>query len=256
MPNFSKIWSVKNFSRVSEPETDTPCVKSNSAKEILLFNVYQDGKLIAARLTDKHWQDIEIADQIIRHCFSVESEFFSSGNKSLHAEPMCNMGTSAQTILVTDKRVNSNLQPTTDSHFPSPVLLEWGTPKDQFTIKDITIKHAGTYAIQVLYNNRQHTIDSGVTNAVKTIAISNAKKQFMQTGIVQMPNVQDAGNSYPINSSTEFTLALDKGKYQLELGDFFNMSYLAANQTYKGNGGLAGPINKASIAGVRLVRIN
>ena len=105
------------------------------------------------------------------------------------------------------------------------------------------------------YNNRQHTIDSGVTNAVKTISISNRKKQWVSAGVVQMPNVQDIGETYPINSSTEFKVELAKGEYTLQLGDFFNMSYLTANQTYKGNGGLNGALNTTSIAAIALVRI-
>lgn len=227
--------------------------QSNSNKETLVFNIYQDGKLIAAHLADKRWQDTQIADNKLRHCFSVESEFVRSGYKSLHAEPACNMGSTLQTIAVTDKRVRSNLQPTHDNHYAQPVLLEWGAPKDTLVFNRIKIKEPGTYAIQVRYNNRQHTIDSGVTNAVKTITI--AKHQLLQTGVVQMPNVQDLGDVYPINSSTEFTVTLKKGEYKIELGDYFNMSYLTANQTYKGNGGLTGPINKASIAGITMVRI-
>lgn len=228
--------------------------QSNTNNEALAFNIYQNGKFVA-KVTDKYWQDSKAANNSVRQCFSVESEFVSSGNKSLHSEPLCNLSDSLQTIAVTDKRVRSNIQPTKDSHYAQPVLLEWGAPQDTFNINRIKIKTPGIYAIQVLYNNRQHTIDSGVTNAVKTIAISNAKNQVLKTGVVQMPNVQDAGNNYPINSSTEFKVELAKGEYTLQLGDFFNMSYLTANQTYKGNGGLTGAINKTSIAAITLVRI-
>lgn len=234
--------------------------QTNANKEALVFNIYRDGKLIATKLTDKYWRDSQVADNNLRHCFSVESEFVSSGNKSLHSEPVCNMGKSLQTIAVTDKRARSNIQPTRDNHYAQPVLLEWGAPQDTFSVNRIKIKEPGTYAIQVHYNNRQHTIDSGVTNSAKTISISNPKKSWTRNGVVQMPNVQDIGEnslitSYPINTSTEFNVELAKGEYQLELSDFFNMSYLAANQTYKGKGGLTGAINKTSIAGISLVRI-
>jgi hypothetical protein len=229
--------------------------QTNTNNEALVFNIYRDGKLIAEKVRDKYWRDSQTADNNLRHCFSIESEFVSSGNKSLHSEPVCNMGNNFQTIAVTDKRLKSNIQPTHDTHYAQPVLLEWGSPLDIFNLSRIKIKTPGIYAIQVLYNNRQHTIDSGVTNSVKTIAISNPKKQWIKSSQVQMPNVQDVNGTYPINSSTEFKVALEKGEYTLELSDFFNMSYLIANQTYKGKGGLTGALNNASIAGVSIVRV-
>ena len=248
-PTNVKIWQEQGHFSLSFD------VQSNTQKEQLAFNIYRDGKLIAEKITDKFWRDSQAADNSIRHCFSVESEFVSSSHKSLHSEPVCSMGNSLQTIAVTDKRVRSNIQPTQDNHYAKPVLLEWGAPQDTFSLNRIKIKTPGVYAIQILYNNRQHTIDSGVTNSVKTLSIANSKNQWLKTGVVQMPNVQDVGETYPINTSTEFKVELAKGEYTLQLSDFFNMSYLSANQTYKGKGGLTGAVNKASIAGISLVRI-
>jgi hypothetical protein len=248
-PTNMKIWQEQDHFSLSFD------AQSNTQKEQLAFNIYRDGKLVAEKITDKFWRDSQAADNSIRHCFSIESEFVSSSHKSLHSEPVCSMGNSLQTIAVTDKRVRSNIQPTQDNHYAKPVLLEWGAPQDTFSLNRIKIKTPGVYAIQILYNNRQHTIDSGVTNSVKTLSISDSKNQWLKTGVVQMPNVQDVGETYPINTSTEFKVELAKGEYTLQLSDFFNMSYLSANQTYKGKGGLTGAVNKASIAGISLVRI-
>ncbi|MCW7540366.1 hypothetical protein OOT46_21260 [Aquabacterium sp. A7-Y] len=68
-----------------------------------------------------------------------------------------------------------------------------------------------------------------------------------------MPNVEEHQGEHPLVSSTLVTAQLPAGRYRLELHDYFNMSYLASNASYAGNGGSAGPVNTASIAGLRLV---
>ena len=50
-------------------------------------------------------------------------------------------------------------------------------------------------------------------------------------------------------------MQLPAGEYQLEVRDFFNMSYLEANKTYTGSGGLQGPVNRASIAAFKITRL-
>lgn len=228
----------------------------NSQQERLIFNVYKNGKLVTSHLTESRWQDSEPANQQQRNCFSVESQYASSGNKSLHSEPVCDDGKHSQFIPVTDKRVASNLKPSSDkAHIAKPVLAEWGAPSDSLQFNNIVIKTPGKYAIQVVYNNRQHTIDSGVTNAVKTVTLLDSQKAPVKTGTVQMPNVKDMGENYPLNTSTEFKVELNKGKYSLQFGDYFNMSYLTANTSYRATGGTGGPVNKASIAGIKIVRI-
>lgn len=230
---------------------------SNSKVEPLFFTVYKNGKVVAKKLANTNWVDNEIANKKIRNCFTVESEFVSSGNKSLHSEPMCDDGETAQFIAVTDKRVISNVTPSDDTaHLDLPVLAEWGAPSDRLQFNKIDIKTPGTYAFQVVYNNRHHTIDSGVTNAVKALDLINHNNVIVQSGVVQMPNVKDDGEKYPLNTSTEFRVALTKGKYTLKFNDYFNMSYLTTNNTYRSVGGASGPINKASIAGIKIVRIN
>ena len=228
---------------------------SNSAKEDLVFTIYKNGKAVAKQISATQWIDSEAANMQVRNCFAVESEFARSGNKSLHSEPACDDGDAAQFIPVTDKHTRSNLKPLEDAHFAMPVLREWGSKDDSLQFTQVAIRSPGKYAIQVLYNNRQHSIDSGITNAVKTFTLLNDKNKILQTSVVQMPNVKDEGDKYPINTSTEVTATLDKGTYTFQLGDFFNMSYLQSNSTYLGSGGTAGPVNKASIAGIKIVRL-
>lgn len=228
---------------------------SGKANADIRYNLFKNGKLVAKKIEDRHWQDNEKANIDLRNCFAVEAQYLSSGHKSHHSEPYCLDGKLSQTIPVTDKRVLSNLVPVKDPHLAAPVLLEWGLSGDSLALRDVKIPADGLYAIQLQYNNRQHTIDSGVTNAVKTLEILDAKGKLAGRSVVQMPNVQDQGELYPLKSSTETKVRLAKGNYTLVLGDYFNMSYLQSNNTYKGSGGLSGPVNKASIAGFIISKI-
>jgi len=232
----------------------------NTAKQSadnLTYNIYKNGVLSASHINAMSWMDSESANTEVRNCFTVESEYVSSGNKSHHSEPVCVDGDAQQFIKVTDKRVVSNVKPVFDKeHFAEAVLPEWGAKGDMLEVNKITFKSKGTYVIQVVYNNRQHTIDSGVTNAVKTLRLLDKKGDAVKQGVVQMPNVQDIDNLYPLNTSTEFKVKVEKGRYQLVFGDYFNMSYLQTNSTYRATGGASGIVNKASIAGIKIVKLD
>ncbi len=235
---------------------------SSKPDENIRYNIYKNGKQVASRvaqlpnsIAQLQWNDAEKANTELRTCYAVEAVYMSSGNKSHHSEPYCIEGQQSQQISVSDSRVLSNLKPVTDAHYAAPVLLNWGAPDDKLEVRDIKIDSPGLYALYVRYNNRQHTIDSGVTNAVKTLSIFNGEGKLQQRSVVQMPNLSDEKGQYPLKSSTEIKVWLDKGSYSLAVGDFFNMSYLQANSSYKGSGGLTGPVNKASIAGFSLTRI-
>lgn len=223
----------------------------------LVYNIYKNGVLKARQIKAMSWTDDETANTQVRNCFAVESEYISSGNRSHHSEPVCAEDAAQQIIKVTDKRVTSNIKPVVNSkHFAEAVLPEWGAANDELSFNKISIKSKGTYTIQVIYNNRQHTIDSGVTNAVKRLSVLDAKGALVQQAIVQMPNVKDAGDGrYPLNTSSEFKVTLDKGRYQLRFGDYFNMSYLQTNASYRPTGGAGGAVNKASIAGIKIVKL-
>jgi len=111
-------------------------------------------------------------------------------------------------------------------------------------------------ALDDLQLNSVESIESGVTAAVKQVQLSSADGKAVATGIVQMPNIEDRDNQYPWRDSTEFVVALKPGTYQLSFSDFLNMSYLQANKTYTGAGGLDGPVNKVDIAALKISRLH
>ncbi len=220
------------------------------------YNIYHNGKLI----TEKHkgfvWQDTRTPQLAIRNCFAVQAVFTASGNASHHSEPQCYEQGVAQIIPVTDERVVSNIAVTPASAtLEKPSLIEWGKTGDELQVNRVAIDENGVYAVQLIYNNRQSTIDSGVTAAVKMLSVKTSDGAEVGSGAIVMPNVEDRGGIYPLRSSTEVTLSLKKGLYQFSLHDFFNMSYLTSNQTYAGKGGKTGAVNTATIAEIKIVRI-
>jgi hypothetical protein len=55
--------------------------------------------------------------------------------------------------------------------------------------------------------------------------------------------------------STPLAATLPAGKVTIELGDFYNMSYLQANSTFSAAGGASGALNRADIHAVRILRV-
>lgn len=230
---------------------------ANPAVAKVRYNIYHNGQQVVNNHEGLVWQDTRTARADVRHCFAVQAVFVESGNQSLHSEPHCYEAEAVQIIPVTDARVASNISVTPASAtLAKPSLLEWGKPTDSLHIKPITIDQAGHYAWQFIYNNRQSTIDSGVTAALKVMKITDTKGKEVATGVVVMPNVEDRDGAYPLRASTAVVTHLEQGDYQLSLHDFFNMSYLASNQTYAGSGGKTGPVNTASITELKIARLD
>lgn len=84
----------------------------------------------------------------------------------------------------------------------------------------------GIYAIRLIYNNRQPTIDSGVTNAVKQVIVLDKDDQEAGRGIIQIPNVADQQGAHPLRNSSEIRIPLVAGPYSLILEDRFNIRRL------------------------------
>ena len=228
----------------------------HSADLPAVYNIYRNGELVGNHIAAHSWNDNSPADLSVRQCFTVEAVFVDSSHRSHHSAPVCYEQQASQLIAVTDKRVQANMAVTAaDAYYAEPTLRDWGKPQDTLRVNNIVVEKPGIYALQIIYNNRQHTIDSGVTNAVKQLVVVNARGDAVVSGVIQMPNVEDRAGQYPLRSSTALQLRLDAGEYAFSVHDFFNMSYLASNQTYVGSGGLAGPVNRASIAAFKLTRI-
>lgn len=218
-----------------------------------VLNVYRDGKLVASRLAADTWTDTvgELAP-----CYAVEAQYTSSGNRSHHSAPVC-VGTAVD-IAVTDKRVESSIPAgPPDARFNAWRIKDWGQPGDRFAVRAVTVPAAGAYAIQLRYHNAANQINLGISGGVKRLTVRDASGAVVAEGVIQLPHARLERADTPLVHSTPLVARLKPGiEYHLELGDFYNMSYLQSNSTFSAAGGSAGPSNRFDIYGVRLRAIN
>ncbi len=111
-----------------------------------------------------------------------------------------------------------------------------------------TAKHDGRYQLRLGYENRHGPINTGVTAAVKMLAIA-CEGLPKQSAPIVMPH------SIAKDISTAVTFDAQVGEkctFALEQG--FNMSFLARNKLYTGEqGGEGGPVNEAEYGELRIV---
>ncbi|MFT3790998.1 MAG: Six-hairpin glycosidase-like protein [Rudaea sp.] len=111
-----------------------------------------------------------------------------------------------------------------------------------------TAKRDGRYQLRLGYENKHGPINTGVTAAVKMLAIACDGEPPQRAPLV-MPH------SVAKDLSTAATFAATAGKkctFTLEQG--FNMSFLSRNKLYTGEqGGESGPVNEADVGELRIV---
>jgi len=111
-----------------------------------------------------------------------------------------------------------------------------------------TAKHEGRYQLRLGYENKHGPINTGVTAAVKMLAI-DCEGTAKQSVPIVMPH------SVAKDLSTAATFTAKAGKkctFILEQG--FNMSFLSRNKLYTGEqGGESGPVNESDYGELRIV---
>jgi hypothetical protein len=223
------------------------------------YNVYRDGRLVAAKLPAGAWTDRHAGNIGATACYAVEAEFTGSGNRSHHSRPRCvdagveiaaaDAGVSAGVALAGPKL-------STNPRFDEPHLADWGKPQDRFEVKDIKVPAAGNYAVQVRYHNGANQVNLGISGGVKWLAVKDASGAIVAQGVVQLPHARLEKAHTPTVYSTPLAARLAAGGvYRIEMSDFFNMSYLQSNSSFSAAGGIEGPSNRFDIYGVRLLRV-
>jgi hypothetical protein len=111
-----------------------------------------------------------------------------------------------------------------------------------------TAKHDGRYQLRLGYENRHGPINTGVTAAVKMLAIACEGFPQQNAPIVMPHNIaKDISTAvvFEAHAGKKCTFALKQG---------FNMSFLARNKLYTGEqGGEGGPVNEADYGELRIV---
>lgn len=193
-----------------------------AGEEALHYNVYRDGRLAAAAITQRRWSDPQAAAAGLRHCYAVEAVYRSSGHHS---------------------------------HLSEPVCFELGAVQSVALDAPFVIERAGRYSLELLYDNHAYDISTGVTNAVKLLRVLDDQGREVVRGVVQMPHIEARAGQHPLRLSSALRATLEPGRYRAELLDFFNMSYLQSNASYGGPGGASAALNAAQVQALQIVAL-
>ncbi|NHZ92978.1 esterase [Massilia sp. CCM 8733] len=203
-----------------------------------VYNIYRDGKLIAAKVGAGAWTDRGAPTAA---CYAVEAQFAASGNRSHHSVPRCT-GTAIEVPVTVDGVAQAHIK-------------DWGQPGARLRFGTVNITQAGEYGLQVRYHNSANQINLGISGGVKWLVLKEASGRIAAQGVVQLPHARIDTTGAPPVMSTPLVARLKPGRYRLEMSDFYNMSYLQSNSTFSAAGGAGGPSNKFDVHGARLLRL-
>ena len=214
------------------------------------YRVLRDGRVAADGIAAGIWADPDPPAPTQTACYQAIAIDPATGFHSQPSLPACVRGSLAQDIAITDPRVTADrgVLPAGGGVAEPTIPLALGT---RLFVRDVAIARGGTYAVTLRYDNHLFAANTGVTNAVKRLALVDAQGR-RQEAILQMPEIFPEGDDHPIRLSTRALFRLEPGIYRIEMSDFFNMSALAANADYAGAGGTGGPVNEARIATIRI----
>ena len=225
------------FTLASNGDNNVIAIEPSKDDGAVSYHIYRNGQLVAENLSTLQWQEPR---QPFQACYAVNAVFDDSKNSSHHSQVQCQ--NTGKFIPLSLTNIDGNKVPTSDT------LLNWGAPQDKLIVNNINIMQAGDYALSWQYHNMQHQINTGITAGVKHMTIRDAQGKVVATGVIQMPH-NEAEKAY----STPLITTLKTGSYQVQLSDFFNMSYLENNQSYTGSGGVNGPVNKVDLFGLAVM---
>ena len=217
------------------------------------FNIYRNGKLIAKNIYGSNYVDTT-AGNIQTPCYSVETVFRNSKNRSHHSEPHCFWKKNAITqIPVTNSAVRSQGTLNFYSDHGRIYLKKWGSKKDTLEFSSQKVDDDGIYALQLVYNNLG-SINTGITSAVKKVkVIEDSTGAVVAEKIFMMPHHNRS--RYWIDSNFVRVKLKANTSYSFVLSDFYNMSYFDHFKTYLYRGGRSGAFNYANIAELKILRI-
>ena len=205
------------------------------------YDIWRDGVRVARGISDASWSDTAQLEPGVRHCYRVVARYTASDNASHPSLAACINPAATQTVRWDD--TNTESLPGTAAGGPD------------YRVRGVHIPASGRYALSLTYDNHDFAINTGVTNAVKRLALLDAHGREVASAIVQMPHIGPEGDVHPLRQSTEARLQLLAGEYTLLVSDYFNMSYLASNVPYREIGGKGGARNRATISALQIARL-
>lgn len=230
---------------VGSPENVLLVNDSANRADRVSYRIYRNGELAATLPSPGEWRDPFVTEQV---CYAVEAMFNTSRNVSHHSQPVCTL--EGTFFSVADVHAETTSTVSVDQY--GPVLTAWGQHDDSFMLNDVSLSK-GLWSLQLRYRNTLHTINTGITNAVKWVRVLDQRGKLVAQGALQMPHMQ--GEVTHLSTPLRVTLPAD-GRYRIEWHDFYNMSYLQSNANYGAAGGEGGPLNILDLYGVMITPAN
>lgn len=211
----------------------------------VVFDIYRNGEPVAKGLNQSSWLDHTTSGND-KACYSVVSRF----KQSDHASHLSQMQCIADPIIIDIGSAAVTTNKIAKASEYGLMLKDWGAFEDTFSL-DINVSNAKRVAVQFRYRNVNHAINTGITAGVKLVSLKQAN-HLTSEHVVQLPHTKpDAG----VALSTPIYLEIKDGNAKLTMTDFFNMSYLASNNTYSAAGGVSGANNRFDLYGVVVTEI-
>ncbi|MFW8633278.1 amylo-alpha-1,6-glucosidase [Vibrio natriegens] len=198
-------------------------------------NLYRNGDLIQSNVAAQTYTDVPEGFA----CYIAES-INDQGFRSNPSQPVC-IGEELRI------KLEGNYQPLKEDVSVVTVNKDSGAVNG---LESFSVPSSGTYQFDAWYNNNLGQLNTGITNAVKLLEVTNESGTVVGQGYLQMGHI---GENQGMRYSTPVEIALEQGMtYQIALKDHFNMSYLKSNETYIYAGGIEGELNEAQIADIRI----
>ena len=198
-------------------------------------NLYRNGDLIQSNVAAQTYTDVPEGFA----CYIAES-INEQGFRSNPSQPVC----IGEEIRI---KLEGNYQPLKEDVSVVTVNKDSGAVNG---LESFSVPSSGTYQFDAWYNNNLGQLNTGITNAVKLLEVTDESGTVVGQGYLQMGHI---GESQGMRYSTAIEVKLEQGTtYHLTLKDHFNMSYLKSNETYIYAGGIEGELNEAQIADIRI----
>jgi alpha-glucosidase len=210
--------------------------------------IYRNGRQLTANAAGERFVDHATGEQGTA-CYSLTQRFDDTGLTSLSSADACVEGPGP---MMASPPGNGGLMPSDGTAFRVidgvARYADWGLPSQELR-STFMPRAPGWYRFTLKYANANGPINTGITAAVKTVAV-RCGSEAEQLGGVAMPHLGEAG---ALGFSTGFFFkASGDEACELRIVDGFNMSYLAHFARYTGGrGGASGALNRADVAAAR-----
>lgn len=223
-------------------------------------SIYRDGVRVAKDLPDSTaiWTDASTnGDATPSHCYTVETRYVASGNVSQRANPSCFWGSTSQRVAsigAADFTVSGGNSTTAYGRF---FYESWGDTGHQI-VATFSATRTGAHYVQAVYGNGAGAINTGITCAVKRVAIEELPSgTVVGGGFLVMPQRADWA-SWGESSLVKATLTAGK-QYRIRLTQDARSSNMSAFQHFAdytgGTGGTGGTFSRVNIAELKVLAL-